>query len=62
MKCHKQTSTLGIYYSDYREIYERGYPELKQNYEQAFNHYYNACNYEIPEAYEHIANMYQNVI
>ncbi len=27
---------------------EKGYADLKQNFEQAFNHYYDACNYQIP--------------
>ncbi len=43
-------------------MYEKGYPDLKQNFEQAFNHYYNACNHQIPEAFTHIGHMYKNVI
>lgn len=41
-------------------MYEKGYPDLKQNFEQAFNHYYDACNQKIPEAFTHLGYMYQN--
>lgn len=44
-----------------RELYEQGSPDLKQNFEQAFNYYYTACNHQIPEAFTHIGNMYKNV-
>lgn len=43
-------------------MYEKGYPDLKQNYELAFNHYYDACNHQIPEAFTHLGNMYKNVL
>lgn len=43
-------------------MYEKGYPDLKQNYELAFNHYYDACNHQIPEAFIHLGNMYKNVL
>jgi hypothetical protein len=42
-------------------MYEKGYPDIKQNYEQAFNHYYNACNHQVPEAYTHLGEMYKHV-
>ena len=41
-------------------MYEKGYPDLKQNFQQAFNHYYDACNQKIPEAFTHLGYMYQN--
>lgn len=42
-------------------MYEKGYPDLKQNYELAFNHYYDACNHQIPDAFIHLGQMYKNV-
>jgi TPR repeat protein len=29
--------------------------------ERAFNYYYEACNYGLPQAYTHVGNMYKQV-
>ena len=42
-------------------MYEKGYHDLKQNFELAYNHYSYACNHQIPEAFTHIGHMYKNV-
>lgn len=41
-------------------MYEKGYHDLKQNFELAYNHYSYACNNQIPEAFTHIGHMYKN--
>ena len=42
-------------------MYEKGYHDLKQNFELAYNHYSYACNNNIAEAFTHIRHMYKNV-
>lgn len=42
-------------------MYEKGYHDLKQNFELAYNHYSYACSHDIPEAFTHIGHMYKNV-
>lgn len=32
---------------------------MKPNYEKAFQYYYNACDFNIPEACTHLGNMYK---
>lgn len=34
---------------------------MNPNYQKAFEYYYEACNFGIPEAYIHLGNMYKNV-
>jgi TPR repeat protein len=44
-----------------REVYEKGGQDLNPNYQKAFEYYYEACNFGIPEAYTHLGNMYRFV-